>query len=168
MTDRNHDDLQKWAFLAQVPYRDAEALEIRRRAAGLMQAAGDCPRCFAHLALALARDCVAFVRDTQRTGGEDIAGYTREPTEQDATEALARGRDDCDAKARLFVALCLAAGLSARMVPLWKGGALSHVSAEVWLDGVWQPAETTLARARLGESPDRIPKESNTGRWRRS
>lgn len=161
----NPDDLQKWEFLAQVPYRDAEHPIIRAIAQGLKAAALGRQECFAHLALALARDCIRYVRDTKRTGAEDIAGYTRQPTERDAIDALERGADDCDAKARLFVALCLAAGLTARMRPLWKDGELSHVSAEVYL-GKWHHAETILARARLGDEHNQIPKENNTGRWR--
>jgi len=171
MSNKDPDDLAKWAFLAQAPYRDAKHPRIEKIAAGLDLAANGDARCYAHLAHALARDCIRYVSDTQRTGGEDIAGYTREPGELDAVEALDRGRDDCDAKARLFVALCLARGLTARMRPLWRrsadGDKLQHVSAEVLLGGRWQPVETTLARARLGEEPERVPKEAHTGQWLR-
>lgn len=167
-TPKDPDDLQKWAFLAQAPYRDAENPTIRAIADGLRAAALGRAECFAHLALALARDCVRYVRDVRRTGAEDIAGYTREPTERDPIDALARGADDCDAKARLFVALCLAGGLTARMRPKWDGPELAHVSAEVWLGGTWRHAETILARARLGDEHSQIPKEINTGCWRMS
>ena len=172
MKPRDQDDLQKWHFLAQVPYRDAEHPEIIRRAAALRVAAAGRPCCFAQLAHALVRDCISYVRDIQRTGAEDIAGFSREPTERDAVDALERGRDDCDAKARLFVALCLAGDLMARMRPLWRWSPehqaerLAHVSAEVFLDNRWWPVETILARARLGDEPEQVPKEINTGRWR--
>src|SRR5690606_35191080 len=110
---------------------------------------------YAKLALALARDGIRYLRDTARVGGEDIAGFTREPSPTDAIDALERLADDCDAKARLFCALCLACPeqIPARMWPLWMGPPgehLAHVAAECWL-GAWLHAEPTLARARLGE-----------------
>ena len=168
MTEPRADDLQKWQFLAQAPYRDALHPRVKTIAHALKVAAGGRALCFVRLAHALVRDCISYVRDTQRTGAEDIAGYTREPGEDDAIEALERGRDDCDAKARLFVALCLAEDVPARVRPRWRDGTLQHVSAEAFVDNRWLPVETTLARARVGEVPEDVPKESNTGRWRRS
>lgn len=166
-------ELAKWEFLERAPQIDRTNPEIVARAKALRRAAGRSDLHFAMLAFALARDCIPYVTDTARVGGEDIAGYTRPARATDPVDALNRAAsgegkragDDCDAKARLFVALCLAAGLSARMVPRWSGARLAHVSAAVRLGGKWWHAETTLARARLGEREDAIPKEKD-GKWK--
>ncbi len=163
-------DAEKWIYLRDIPHEDARDERIRMIASLLWQAtrlSPDRPRLFAILVHALTGRGLRMVRDTDRTGGEDIAGLTRAPSKDDAIEALMRGADDCDAKARLFVALHIAAGLPARMRPVWKarpGGAdeeLTHVYPEVNLDGKWQAAETTLARALIGEPPLMVPRESS-------
>ena len=82
-----------------------------------------------------------------------------------------RGLDDCDAKARIFVALCLARRMHAEMVPRWKGGKLVHVYGRVFVHGPgesaprWYYAETILRRARLGDIAESVPKEIETGKW---
>lgn len=159
------DDRKKWEFLARAPERDARDPELVRIARFLWFAALGKPWPFAHLCAALARDGIRYERDVARTGGEDIAGFTR--GYRSPLEALRRGVDDCDAKARLFVALCRACRLRARMVPLWRGDELQHVSAEVFLDGEWQPVELTLARARVGDAPRDVPTEKD-GTWLRT
>jgi transglutaminase-like putative cysteine protease len=181
------NDCQKWAFLRNIAHTDKWNEEIQKIAKALYIAASCCDglhswqRRFAMLAHTVARDWIHQVSDTVRTGGEDIAGLTRHPSPDDAVDALTRGTDDCDAKARLFVALCLAGGLSARMVPYWKtpdgassheqikcpsGAQLYHVAAEVWLDNKWEPVELTLSRARLGERGELVPFEAGTKRWK--
>jgi transglutaminase-like putative cysteine protease len=168
-------DREKWAFLQQAPARDALDPRVRALAARLSEAAdlpgGSWPeRCrrFAMLAHTVARDWIRYQSDTDRTGGEDIAGFTRPPAPGDAFEALGRGLDDCDAKARIFPALCLAAGIPAEMVPRWEGEKLAHVSARVWITGGWPPVETILARARLGETAESVPFEKGKNEWLRS
>lgn len=156
-------DRAKWRFLERVPELDAQDPALRDVATHLWRAALCRPRVFVHLAHALARDGITYQTDTARTGGEDIAGFTRRQSH--ALEALERGRDDCDAKARLFVALCRAAGLRARMVPRWEGETLRHVSAAVTLEGKERPVETILGRARLGEVAEQIPTEKGSARW---
>jgi transglutaminase-like putative cysteine protease len=186
------NDLEKWNFLRFIAATDRWDDNIIKIAKHLLAAATCCDgvhswqRRFAMLAHTVARDWIHQVSDTVRTGGEDIAGLTREPREDDATDALSRGSDDCDAKSRLFVALCLAGGLRARIVPYWKkpggpttherdaygaggpppGSQLYHVAAEVWLDNAWQPVELTLSRARLGERGELVPFESGTRKWK--
>jgi len=123
-------------------------------------------RIFLHLAHALARDGIRYRRDIERVGAEDIAGLTRPENQNDPVDALLRGEDDCDAKARLFVAVCLAAGRPARMVDWWRRTAhgtemLAHVSAEAFLDRRWLPVELTLARARLGDRGNDVPREKD-------
>lgn len=168
------EEERKWEFLRRAPFRDAIHPEIQARSAALMRAAGSNKIVFAQLAQALARDGVRYATDTARVGAEDIAGFTREPTDDDAVEALRRGADDCDAKARLFCALCIAQGVPAAMADHWKPthwaqGAerLAHVSANVQIGESWYPVELTLSRARLGERGEQVPKEAD-GTWRTS
>lgn len=123
------------------------------------------PLCFFKLAHALARDCIRYESDIKQFGHEDIAGVTRAPEPNDAVDALIRGSDDCDAKARLFVALCLAKGFSAKLDPKWENGELKHVSAQVEYNGSWIPVETILTRARLGDRANDVPVEKKTGKW---
>lgn len=163
-------DRDKWLRLKELPQQDSTQPHVRHVAEQFWAIALLAPRerrvvCFAQLVLALARDCIQFESDTKRTGGEDIAGFTRPYT--DPLEPLTRGADDCDAKARLFVALCLSHRLPARMVPWWDpvSGDLQHVSAELLIGSEWRPAETILARARLGESFHTVPVEPN-GVWK--
>lgn len=85
------------------------------------------------------RDRIRYVRDA---GGEQLA---------DARAVLLRRFDDCDGKCRLFVALCLAAGLEARTIPIVIDGEFVHVQAEVLLDGAWTLAELTLEGVELGQ-----------------
>jgi transglutaminase-like putative cysteine protease len=150
------DDARKWAFLQRAPEEDARAPELQHVAQALQAASlGDQDR-FAALCMAMARDGVRYQLDTERTGSEDIAGYTR--PKESPIEILARGVDDCDGKARLFCGLAIAGGLRARMVPHWREGTLRHVSAEVWRGGQWVPVEPTAKRARMGETYRQVPK----------
>lgn len=160
---------EKWAFLRDAPAGDARNPVIRELARNLMAAAFGNPWRFATLAQSVARDWIKQVTDTVRVGREDIAGLTRDPKPDDAIDALKRGVDDCDAKARLFVALCLAADVPARMVGWWTRSEvpdLAHVSAEVNLGGRWRPIELTLSRARLDEVGTDVPVEKKDGKWK--
>lgn len=166
------DEQRKWAFLADAPKGDAktaEVIELARRFGTIASLTPYGDWCYANLALALVRDCIAYQLDNERLGREQIDGYT-DPYVSPLLP-LARGVDDCDAKARLFVALCLARGLEAEMVPRWKGSRLSHVYARVRLRGPrdpnprWWFAETILRRARLGDVAENVPKELETGKW---
>ena len=163
---------QKWNFLRDAPANDARNPVLRRLAHHLKEAAFGNPWRFATLAQSVARDWIQQVTDTVRIGREDIAGLTRVPKPDDAIDALKRGKDDCDAKARLFVALCIAAGVPARMVGWWSKGTdvrdLVHVSAEVFLGEKWRPVELTLSRARLDELGTNVPGEKADGKWKLS
>ncbi len=149
-----------------MPIRDSKNEHLRHMADLIWELSGFRPIRFFKLALAVARDGVSFESDIKQFGEEDIAGVTRHPEPNDALDAYIRGSDDCDAKARLFVALCLARGFNARLWPLWKGDNLTHVAGEVEFNGKWIHAETILARARLGEMHTDVPKEPTTGKWR--
>ena len=159
LTDRDFaSDRDKWAFLRDAPALDARENEIAGLARALWFAAGQDVRSFAELCHAYCRDVILFMTDTEQFGGEDIAPAGR------LSDVLHRKVDDCDAKARLFVALFLAVHLVAEMVDHWRGDELTHVSARFRLGDKWIPVELTLARARLGEDPKDVPKDVG-GRW---
>lgn len=177
----------KWCFLRDAPAKDAQAQELREVAENLWKVAvlSPCPRwAFVELAHAVARDLIRYVTDTERVGREQIDGLTDPYISP--LEPLTRGCDDCDAKARLFVALCLAKGIAAEIVPLpseqavANGANLQHVAAKVFVglpfwdreskqirEGAkqWAAVETILARAKAGETAKRIPVEKDTGNW---
>lgn len=160
---------EKWAFLRDAPANDARHPEIAKLAHHLMDAAHGNHFRFATLAQAVARDWIKQVTDTVRVGKEDIAGLTRTPTPDDAIDALRRGVDDCDAKSRLFVALCLAVHVPAAIQDWWTKSEpkdLVHVSARVSLGGKWRPVELTLARARLDELGTAVPFEKGKQTWK--
>jgi len=167
-----NDETRKWEFLRNAPARDAATPEISDLANYLQLVALRSPWpmwAFAKLAMAVARDCIQYQLDSDRVGREQIDGFTDPQGPADAP--LRRGYDDCDAKARLFVALCLAKGIPAEMVPRWKDGRLAHVYGRAMLLGPnetvprWYYAETILSRARLGEVAENVPKELETGKW---
>jgi len=161
-------DDEKWKLLQEVTHTDAKNPKLRGMSDLIWKLSGERPIRFFKLALAVARDGIEYASDTKQFGHEDIAGVTRAPEPDDALDAYERGQDDCDAKARMFVALCLAAGFNARLWPLWKHGVLQHVAGEVLWEGRWIHAETILARAQLGEMHTDVPKEPQTGKWRMS
>lgn len=73
-----------------------------------------------------------------------------------AAVGLHRGYGDCDMKARLFVALCLAAGVPAEIEPVFRGSnGFPHVRARVLaLDGRrWQTADPTIVNSTIGWLP---------------
>jgi transglutaminase-like putative cysteine protease len=159
---------EKWKLLQEMPLIDSRNEHLRHMADLVWELSGHRVMRFFKLALAVARDGISFASDLKQFGHEDIAGVTRHPEPNDALDAYIRGKDDCDSKARLFVALCLARGFNARLWPLWKNGELSHVAGEVEHNGKWIHAETILSRARLGEMHTDVPKEPTTGKWKMS
>jgi transglutaminase-like putative cysteine protease len=163
----NIPDDEKWILLQEVCIADSKNPKLIHMAQLIWELSQSQPIRFFKLALATARDGVEYESDIKQFGHEDIAGVTRPPEPNDAVDAYTRGHDDCDAKARLFVALCLAAGFNARLWPLWKHGVLQHVAAEVQFDRKWIHAETILSRARLGEMHTDVPKEPD-GNWKMS
>ena len=171
----NQAEQRKWEFLRDAPGRDAGTPEIRGVAKNLhaVACASQWPEwAFAQLAFCVANDLIVYLSDVTRVGREQIDGLT--DPQGSALASLERGTDDCDAKARIFVALCLAAGLHAEMCPLWRGDVLGHVFAKVFVQGPydrgprWYNAETILARAKLGDTKEQVPGEKDTGGWRYS
>lgn len=175
LTDRDFkDDEEKWIFLRDAPRIDAREPAVARLAALFWEISKGNPENYCRLAMAFCRDVIRYESDTTRTGGEDIqhAG--------ELSDILNRGTDDCDGKARLFTALCLAAGLNASMVDHWRddprapnGRDLYHVSSVVILPGHDKPVpvELTLYRARLGDNPTDFPRSvphEVSGHWSRN
>jgi hypothetical protein len=169
----------KWEFLREVPLRDATSTEtrgndeLREIAAHLARVANFSPWpqfVFAQLAHCLARDCIQYQTDTDRLGREQIDGWPPDPYISPIAP-YTRGFDDCDAKARIFVALCLCRAMHAEMVPRQTGTKLSHVYARVFVrgpdDGMprWYYVETILRRARPGEVAEHVPREIDTRKW---
>jgi transglutaminase-like putative cysteine protease len=165
------DELRKWQFLQNAPKNDAQAPEVQTLAANIREIARITAWpdwTFAYLALSLARDCIKYQLDSVRVSREQIDGFTDPPASP--LLPLIRGVDDCDAKARLFCALCTAGGIEAEMVPRWKGDELAHVYARVRLPMQanrfeWRFVETILRRATIGEESGHVPKEVDTGKW---
>lgn len=178
MAELEPEELRKWEFLRDVPTRDAASTETRGNdelrliALSLASVANFSPWpqwSFANLALGLARDCIRYQLDSDRVGREQIDGYTDPYISP--IDPYTRGYDDCDAKARLFVALCRCRGVIAEMVPRVNGSKLAHVYARAFVKGPgdvvarWYLAETILRRARLGDIAEDVPKEIETGKW---
>jgi len=178
MPDLEPEEMRKWEFLRDVPRRDATSREtpgnetLRQVALMIASIAMHSPWpqwVFGNLALTIARDCVRYSTDGDRVGREQIDGYT-DPYVSPFLP-FTRGLDDCDAKARLFVALCLCRDLNAQMVPRVKARKLAHVYGRLFCVGPddsvpkWYYAETILRRARLGEIAESVPKELETGKW---
>ena len=158
--DVEPEEWRKWQDLQAAVRLDATDPATRWRAHRLWELVDGSRDRFVKMAMAMARDAVAYVSDVARTGGEDLAP---------PSEVWERGADDCDGKARLFCALLNAVRIPCRLEPLWKMGPagklwLAHVFAS-FQDGQQRvPVELTLARARIGDSPQTVPRETS-GRW---
>lgn len=155
----------KAMFLRRESVRDASLPAVRLVAARFARILDPLAR--AEAIHRFVRDSIRYVRDL---GGEEFA---------DCAVILARGFDDCDGKARLVVALTLAAerlcpvGLFARIVPVFPSpDVFAHVAAAFrWtnsathpraLDG-WVRSETILADCPLGAGTE-AAKRDDAGR----
>ncbi len=86
-----------------------------------------------------------------------------------AATGFFRGYGDCDLKARMFVALCLACGVTARISPVFRGvNGFPHVRAEVLRLGGeasdpagWEVADPTIVNSTIG----RLPKGKALTAW---
>lgn len=95
--------------------------------------------------------------------------YVRDPGVEvldGAGVVCVRGYGDCDAKMRLFVALCLLCGISARAFPVFVGPRFPHVRAEVFVGGRWLPVDPIIVNSDVGVLPSH-PKTSWRGGGRR-
>ena len=102
--------------------------------------------------------CVRYERDP---GTHDAAGVRHGIELLDSSAVgFNRGYGDCDLKARMFVALCLACGCRAKVSPVFAGeNGFPHVRAEVWVDGGetagggWEVADPTIVNSEIGKLP---------------
>ena len=78
----------------------------------------------------------------------------------DAWTVASRRWDDCDGKARLFVALALARGVPAEIVPVWRRGEFAHVATRVDRGTGWEPADPTMRRSWIGARPEDVPRDA--------
>jgi len=136
----------KAAFMTEQSIRDARLPEVQRWAAVFR-------------ALPLTSRAPAILRFAQ--GLE----YVRDPGEEwleAADVTLARGYGDCDAKERIFVALCVACGIPAVAVPVFRGDRFPHVMAAAFVPIVvgnrfygwrWLEADPTVQNSTLGWIP---------------
>ena len=102
--------------------------------------------------------CIRYERDP---AWFDAQG-TRHGTEllDSAAVGLHRGYGDCDLKARLFVALCLACGVAADIEPVFTGdNGFPHVRARVLRETSetagerWETADPTIVSSTIGHLP---------------
>ncbi|MEZ4301580.1 MAG: hypothetical protein R3B70_41990 [Polyangiaceae bacterium] len=91
--------------------------------------------------------------------------YVRDPGEEwleSADVTLLRGYGDCDAKERIFVALCVACGIPAVGVPVFRGERFPHVMAAAFVpvagaNGLltwrWMQVDPTIQNSTVGWIP---------------
>lgn len=125
-------------FLSASPYIEARHSSIRRLARGLM------------------KDADEKLTDWQRVellydAMLDKVQYVEGP-DKSALDTLRDGSADCHGRSAVFIALCRAAGIPARVV--WVN---NHCYAEFYLEdesgeGAWHPVESAGSRA-FGEMP---------------
>lgn len=135
------DHFEKAAYMQQGAERDADAPLVRAWASQF--AHGTSPRARAEAILSFCQFAIDYVNDP----GVEIL--------DSASVALVRGFGDCDAKSRLFVALCLACRIPARIQPRFREGGkrFPHVLAAVHLDDHWYEADPTILNSRIGHIP---------------
>lgn len=125
---KSSDDKARW--LDAEATLDASSPRLQRFATLIAARSVNAPVTF----FSLARDGIRYLpdRDPQGQRAEEL---------RDSLSILRRGYDDCDGKVRLFVALCRAIGVRARVVPVYNGDRFVHVQAEVAGVPGWQPTE---------------------------
>jgi hypothetical protein len=109
--------------------------------------------------LRFVQECVRYERDPA-TFDPDGTRHGIELLDS-APTGLCRGYGDCDLKARLFVALCLASGIPAQIDPVFRGETgFPHVRARVLRIGGetsdprnWDVADPTIVNSDIGKLP---------------
>lgn len=136
----------KAAFMSEQAIHDAQLPEVQRWAG-------------AFRTLPITERAPAILRFAQ------TLEYVRDPGEEwleSADVTLSRGWGDCDAKERIFVALCVACGIPAVGVPVFRGEHFPHVMAAAFVPVVsgarfygwrWLPADPTIQNSTLGWIP---------------
>lgn len=157
---------QKARWLDAAASEDATDPELRRFAQRFAWRGPELrdPRVIVRELFRFVRDSIAYVRDWG--GREEFA---------DTATILRRKFDDCDGKARAFVALVRALGIptvQARIRPVFKGRRFVHVQAEVRYPGSkgdrsdangWQLAELIVRGVDIGDDPETIGERDAAG-----
>jgi transglutaminase-like putative cysteine protease len=131
------DNVTAIRFLNRAAVKDTGDPEVRDLALRLLQAH---PHEFPQAVHAFVKCAVRFVREKTETFQHPV--YT-----------LRRRAGDCDDHARCVMALVLAGGGKARVVGVPNSrGKVAHVAPQVFHDGLWRWAETTVDAA-FGEHP---------------
>lgn len=147
----------KAAFMTTQAIRDAASPEVQRWAA-VFRARPPHERAAAILQFV---QTLEYVRDP---GSEWL---------EDASVSLLRGWGDCDAKERIFVALCTACGLPAVADPVFRGEQFPHVAARVALPEQtpagrwtlrWYKTDPTIQNSTIGWIPPY--RYAQTNHWR--
>jgi hypothetical protein len=137
---------QKAAFMSEQAIRDAQRPEVQHWA-GVFRG------------LPITERAPAILRFAQSLE------YVRDPGEEwleAADVTLSRGWGDCDAKERIFVALCVASGIPAVGVPVFRGDQFPHEMAAAFVPVVaggrfygwrWLDADPTIQNSTLGWIP---------------
>ena len=101
---------------------------------------------FVQLCIRYERDPAWFDEEGHRHGIELL---------DSSAVGLIRGYGDCDVKARLFVALCLACGVQAEIEPVFRGKyGFPRVRARVLtVRGKWETADPTIVNSTIGVLP---------------
>ena len=131
-------NLDKARYMANGSARDVYSPEVQRWAAVFNRVPmNDRPAAI----LKFCQYAIDYVRDPKREVLED------------ASVTLCRGFGDCDAKTRVFVALCRACGIRAREKPVRPDQDFPHIFAEVFFRGRWQPVDPTILNSSIGKIP---------------
>ena len=158
---RNRED--KARYMADAAKHDAEDPAIMAWAKHL---AACCARRGLLLPPAILHFCQRDIRYERDPHWVDEDG-TRHGIEllDSSAVGLNRAYGDCDVKARMFVALCLAAGVPAEIEPVFQGeNGFPHVRARVLSStgetggSRWETADPTIVNSEIG----RLPKHALT------
>lgn len=134
-----------FVVLQNLAVSDAGDPIVRDLAWSIRKQVGDDPETLARAVHTWVKRCVSYEEERRETF--ESAAYT-----------LQSLRGDCDAHARVVCALAKAAGLTARIVPLYESPTskeVAHAYCQIQVGGEWRAAETTLPApgADFGEEP---------------
>ncbi len=137
----NHE--AKAVYMQQGANRDASKPLVLEWAKQFSPIVNDWER--AEAILRFSQRCIDYVNDP----GVEIL--------DSASAALTRGFGDCDVKTRVFIALCKACGIDAKVLPVFRdrGRRFPHVLAAVFLNDQWWKADPTIVNSKIGIVPKR-------------
>ena len=134
-----------FVVLQNLAMADAGDPIVRDLAWSIRKQVGDDPETLARAIHTWVKRCVAYETEMREIF-------------ESAAMTIQAGRGDCDAHARVVCALAKAAGLKARLAPLYMNATskeVVHAYCQIEVGGTWRAAETTLPApgAEFGEEP---------------